>query len=241
MLLRKSWSPCWCVFVWCVHLWFLLLLFCYIIFFHQRHLCINYLFYATIPWIMFFEHNISANYGLLGDRVIQFVSFWFLIINSKYKIFTFNIQFSSSLFRYMCISYTSKYYEMRYAARHTWPCLFWYPVHHTLCRRYVDHLNSTCSCFFPKLIRQVFTFQHASCHVHNFPDLFLHYTILQWCVPGCKLSYDSMMFALIMQCLWVIFSTMIWPQYLVFRSLCFSTKALNSLNFAKVSDFYFKK
>ncbi len=112
------------------------------------------------------------------------------------------------------ISYTSKYSEMRYTARHAWPFLFWYSVHHTFCRRSVDHINNTCNCFCPIPIRQVSAFEPASYHVHNCLVLSLCYTIMLRCVPVCKLSSDPMLFAIIMECLWVIFSTTIWPQYL---------------------------
>lgn len=77
--------------------------------------------------------------------------------------------------------------------------MFWYFVHYTLCRTFVDHINSTCNRFCPILIRQVSTFQHVSYHVHNCPILSLYYTILLQSVPSCKFSSNPMLFAVIME------------------------------------------
>ena len=131
-----------------------------------------------------------------------------------------------------------------------WETLGFVPFHAS-CGYFVFHICYwwcfqyvywTCNNFNPKLIGQILGFNHTSCHVHDGLILSFSLSILLWIIPNCKLHVDTSLSIKICNLFWVIYLK---PpsdlRTLMYLPLYFSTKALNSTSFEKVSYFFFRK
>ena len=94
--------------------------------------------------------------------------------------FTFVIKLGSSFIWYMNMGYTFKYFKVRNSGLSSIPGFLRCLSLNTSCWRSVGQVDCCIHCFSPKFFRQMFAFEHASCHIKDGSIFSFCNTILLW-------------------------------------------------------------